>query len=93
MHFLHQAFCGTMLAIACGESATTRISVNRPNILFIITDDQSWEHVGAYDDQAVRTPAMDRLAKNGILFENTFPTGFNHYHTRLMIAFNVQFVV
>lgn len=63
------------------------------NILFVITDDQSWEHVGAYGDQAVRTPAMDRLAKNGILFENTFPTGFNHYHTRLMIAFNVQFVV
>ena len=28
----------------------------RPNILFIITDDQSWEHAGCYGDQAVRTP-------------------------------------
>lgn len=45
---------------------------DRPNILFVITDDQSWEHVGSYGDQAVRTPASDQLAKEGVLFENAY---------------------
>lgn len=44
----------------------------RPNILFIITDDQSWQHVGCYGDEAVRTPAMDSLAKKGIRFTNAY---------------------
>lgn len=44
----------------------------RPNILFLITDDQSWEHVGCYGDKAVRTPATDRLAAEGIMFENAY---------------------
>lgn len=44
----------------------------KPNILFIITDDQSWEHLGYYGDQAVRTPAIDKLAKDGIKFTNAY---------------------
>ena len=44
----------------------------RPNILFIITDDQSWEHLGCYGDEAVRTPNVDRLAASGIRYENAY---------------------
>ena len=44
----------------------------RPNILFIITDDQSWEHLGCYGDEAIRTPNVDRLASNGIRYENAY---------------------
>lgn len=44
----------------------------RPNILFIITDDQSWEHLGSYGDKAVRTPAIDALAREGVRFENAY---------------------
>lgn len=36
-----------------------------PNILFIISDDQSWTHAGAYGNQVVKTPEFDSLAKNG----------------------------
>ena len=42
----------------------------RPNILFVITDDQSWMHCGAYGDRGIRTPAFDRLAREGVLFQN-----------------------
>ena len=45
---------------------------SRPNILFVITDDQSWKHVGCYGDTAVRTPAMDDLAKNGVRFTKAY---------------------
>lgn len=44
----------------------------RPNILFCIADDWGWPHAGAYGDQAVRTPAFDRLASEGVVFEHTY---------------------
>ena len=44
----------------------------RPNILFIITDDQSWQHAGCYGDPAVRTPAMNDLAARGVRFTNAY---------------------
>lgn len=44
----------------------------RPNVLFVITDDQSWAHAGAYGDRGVKTPAFDRIAKEGVLFEHAF---------------------
>ena len=44
----------------------------KPNILFIITDDQSWVHAGCYGDKAVRTPAIDKLAMEGVTFNNAY---------------------
>jgi N-sulfoglucosamine sulfohydrolase len=43
-----------------------------PNILFCISDDQSWLHTGAMGDPIVKTPAFDRIAREGILFTNAF---------------------
>src|SRR5690606_24532362 len=37
-----------------------------------ISDDQSWSHASAYGDKAILTPAFDRLAREGILFNNAF---------------------
>ncbi len=46
----------------------------RPNILFIYTDDHSYRTVGAYPQSYpwVRTPAMDRLASQGVRFEYAY---------------------
>jgi arylsulfatase A-like enzyme len=42
-----------------------------PNILFAIADD--WGvHAGAYGTPWVKTPALDRLAREGLLFRNAF---------------------
>lgn len=43
-----------------------------PNILFVIADDQSFAHASAYGDKAVKTPAFDRVAGEGVLFTNAF---------------------
>ena len=43
-----------------------------PNIVFIITDDMSWAHMGAYGSDEVDTPNLDRLAREGAIFENAF---------------------
>ncbi len=45
---------------------------SRPNILFCFADDWGWPHAGAYGDPVVKTPAFDRLAKEGVLFEHAF---------------------
>ena len=44
----------------------------RPNILFAISDDQSWRHVSALGAAELSTPAFDRVAREGILFENAY---------------------
>ena len=44
----------------------------RPNILFAISDDQSYPHTSAYGFEAISTPAFDRVAQNGILFSQAY---------------------
>jgi len=44
----------------------------RPNILFCISDDQSWAHTGANGDPVIKTPAFDRVANEGLRFINSF---------------------
>jgi len=43
-----------------------------PNILLAISDDQSWPHASAYGCAFVKTPAFDRVAREGVLFHNAF---------------------
>ena len=43
-----------------------------PNILFAISDDQSYPYASAYGSKMVQTPAFDRVARNGVLFNNAF---------------------
>ncbi len=57
----------TLLAAGCKKE-----SVQRPNILFAIADDWGWPHAGAYGDPVVKTPAFDRLAREGVLFNHAY---------------------
>jgi N-sulfoglucosamine sulfohydrolase len=50
------------------------VAARRPNILFAISDDQSWLHTSAAGDAVVQTPAFDAVAKRGALFTNAFST-------------------
>lgn len=43
-----------------------------PNILWVCTDQQRWDTLGSYGNTFVNTPIADQLAKDGVLFENTF---------------------
>jgi arylsulfatase A-like enzyme len=47
---------------------------DRPNIIFILTDDQRWDALGFAGNQLIFTPEIDRLASEGIFFENAFVT-------------------
>src|SRR5688572_24320836 len=44
----------------------------RPNILLLLSDDHSYPFVGCYGDGNVKTPALDRLADEGVKFHRFF---------------------
>jgi arylsulfatase A-like enzyme len=44
----------------------------RPNILLLMSDNQSWSHAGCYGDKVVRTPNIDSLATQGVRFTHAF---------------------
>ena len=52
-------------------SVLAQTTVKKPNILFIVADDWS-KHAGIYGDKVVRTPNIDRLGKNGLIFDQAF---------------------
>ena len=62
---------------AAGEPAPApapagQASAKRPNILLAIADDASWPHMSAYGCSWVKTPAFDRVAREGLLFDNAY---------------------
>ncbi len=59
-------------AFATGCSQKKKDAQKPPNILFVIADDWSYPHAGAYGDQGVKTPTFDRVAREGVLFTNFF---------------------
>jgi len=62
-------FSGCMNA---GNSPAMDSAVNRPNILILMTDQQRYDSVGSYGCAAAHTPNMDRLARQGVLFESCY---------------------
>ena len=66
------------LAAACitpGLAGLARgVSPRRPNILFIMTDDHASHAMSCYGSRLNKTPNLDRLAREGMRFENSFCT-------------------
>ena len=49
-------------------------SNKRPNIIFILTDDQRWSALGYSGNPIAQTPEMDKLAESGVYFQNAAVT-------------------
>lgn len=63
---------GVCVAGALAVSANAA-PASRPNIIFILTDDQRFDELGVLNP-ALNTPNLDRLAKGGAIFRNAFVT-------------------
>jgi arylsulfatase A-like enzyme len=51
-----------------------RLKQKRPNILFIMSDDHAAQAISCFGSPLIRTPHIDRIAQEGILFKNSFVT-------------------
>ena len=59
-----------MLAIPLAQAEKSK-----PNVLFIMSDDHTWQAVGAYNSRLAYldpTPNIDKLAAKGMVFQNAF---------------------
>lgn len=74
MSVLTRFWGGLLVAlIACQVSCKQKEAVSpAPNILFVIADDLSYPHTGAYGTNWINTPGFDRVAREGLLFTRAY---------------------
>lgn len=71
----HEWLVALMLfgVLICGPAAGVAADSSRPpNILFILTDDLGYGELGCYGQKAIKTPRIDRLAKESITFTQAY---------------------
>ncbi|MEP1791933.1 sulfatase [Reichenbachiella sp.] len=61
-----------LILSACSEDK--KENPGRPNILFIMADDHAYQAISAYSDKLLKTPNIDRIANEGMLFTNACVT-------------------
>jgi len=62
------ACSGASPGTADGESAEPV----RPNVVFVLADDLGWGELGSYGQARIRTPALDRMAREGLRFTDHY---------------------
>ena len=63
-----------LASVAVAMAQASPQAARRPNIVFVLVDDQRWDEVRASGHPFAETPHMDRLAREGSRFLNTFAT-------------------
>lgn len=69
-HYLFQIIL-LILLVSC-DTKREHAEPARPNIVFIMTDDHSYQTLSTYDDRFIQTPNLDRIAADGVKFVNSF---------------------
>lgn len=67
----------SMLPLISGQSGSARAATPRrgaPNIIFIMTDDQTRDAASVYGNRILNTPNMDRIGNEGLRFNHGFVT-------------------
>lgn len=73
MKFFSKIIIGVLLiAPLLTFSQSKKVKTSKPNIIFYLADDQDVYDYGCYGNEKVNTSAVDRLAKEGMLFTNAF---------------------
>src|SRR6188474_3766035 len=67
----------SLLSLPAGLMAASKNDTNtvqRPNVVFILTDDMRWDAMSVAGHPHLKTPNIDRLATEGVRFKNAFCT-------------------
>lgn len=62
----------TLCAVAALMALNSYAAQSRPNIVFLMTDDQRWDTLGCYGRTDVITPHIDKLSEQGVTFDNAY---------------------
>ena len=69
--FVFRTFASLVAFLLLPLVANSTMARERPNILLIVSEDNGPE-LGCYGDPYVKTPVLDKLAEEGVRFENAF---------------------
>jgi len=72
--FLQRMGLGAAAAALAGCDERTGAKADRPNVVFILTDDQRWDQMSCAGHPFLKTPHLDRIAAEGAHFLNAFVT-------------------
>ncbi|WP_298792939.1 sulfatase family protein [uncultured Allomuricauda sp.] len=79
MNFQSKSIClilFSILFVSCAEKKKEEQDTpkEKPNIIFIMSDDHAYQAISAYSDHLIQTPNIDRIGKEGIVFTNASVT-------------------
>lgn len=67
--------CPILLIVGIfGCRSTPQVATEKPNIIFIMSDDHAYQALSCYGSQLIETPHLDRLAEEGMRFTRSFVT-------------------
>jgi len=72
--FLKSVGLGAAALTLTRRATSAARSDRRPNVVFILTDDQRWDHMSCAGHAFLKTPNLDRIAAEGAHFKNMFVT-------------------
>jgi len=72
LQMLTTATASSAFSIFCNHKSTEQHPTSKPNIIFILSDDQGWAQLGCYGSKFYETPHIDRLASQGMRFTNAY---------------------
>ena len=74
-YFYFYLVLGVLIStVSCTSPNKEQSTKEKPNILFIMSDDHAYQAISAYNDKLIKTPNIDRIAKEGMLFTNACVT-------------------
>lgn len=69
---MKHALFSLVLIVSSATSASIQAAPDRPNILFVLSDDHSYPFLGCYGRAEMKTPNLDRFAAEGMKFHRMF---------------------
>jgi arylsulfatase A-like enzyme len=66
--------CGLSIALVLINCATFSQSHQKPNIIFIVSDDHAYQAISSYGSKLINTPNIDRIAKEGVRMDRAYVT-------------------
>lgn len=61
-----------LILTALAGSVESKSDSKKPNIIMMMSDQARWDLLGCYGNEAVSTPNLDKMAKNGVIFDKAY---------------------
>lgn len=72
--FFSLKVCAPLFILFSFAALTTKAQSKKPNVIVIVSDDHAYQAISAYGSKLIRTPNIDRIAKEGMLMKEAAVT-------------------